>query len=499
MNNKCPKCGGKLSPFYLKQNCPHCGVDLLYYKLEERLEADAAESERQVQKINHFKEVVRSSSVASPLLLIRLILFFTPLASMCLVMYRADDKNVSLISFILSIINHGFDMGAWRTDYLFAVLAIVCVILLSLAVIINSLFSSTKHGTLRNFIFSLVNTFVFGVLSFLVCRNGGEVRIGFYITLAIYAAELILHYVTADKKSEILLILSALICIAIGIICATQKAPLIDYPLYGNTGDISVVSFNTAAPWGTPFDDTAGADRAKRFTDYMKVVSPELIGTQELNSSWLEAINAELPEYESYAVKRGGDSDENRSEMNGIFWLKQRFSALETHTFWLTDTPETESRFTYTDENGEEREAGCNRICSYAILSDAQTGKTVAFMNTHLDNSSEEAMNFGAGLICERINEIKEKYDGVVIILTGDFNQTDDGIAYKTITAVLNDTTDKQKQCATWQDWGYTDTGDKPIDFIFTSAEGTDYQVLDFKRDGYISDHFGIKADIAVE
>ena len=35
MNNKCPKCNGKISLFYLKQNCPPCGVDLLYYKLDE--------------------------------------------------------------------------------------------------------------------------------------------------------------------------------------------------------------------------------------------------------------------------------------------------------------------------------------------------------------------------------------------------------------------------------------------------------------------------------
>ena len=58
MNNKCPKCGGRLSPFYLKENCPHCGVNLLYYKLEERLEADALESARQEEKLRHFKETL---------------------------------------------------------------------------------------------------------------------------------------------------------------------------------------------------------------------------------------------------------------------------------------------------------------------------------------------------------------------------------------------------------------------------------------------------------
>ena len=33
----CPKCSKKLSLFYLKPNCPGCGVDLLRYDAEGRL------------------------------------------------------------------------------------------------------------------------------------------------------------------------------------------------------------------------------------------------------------------------------------------------------------------------------------------------------------------------------------------------------------------------------------------------------------------------------
>lgn len=497
MNNKCPKCNGKISLFYLKQNCPHCGVDLLYYKLDERLEADADESDRQVAKLKHFAGVLKASSVESPLKIVRLVLFFTPLLSMCLPMYRAGHKNVSLIGFIMSIVNHGFDIGAWSSDYLFAVLAIVCVILLSLAVIINSLFSATAHGTQRNFIFSIVNTLVFGVLSLLVCLNGGAVKAGFYITLAIYLCEFVLHFFTAEKKPKLLLSVSAVLCAVIAVSCALTSTTEVSHLEKIENKAFTVVTFNIAAPWGTPFDDTAGSDRVHRFTAYMNSVLPSLIGTQELNSYWLETIKKEMPDYESYAVKRGGDGDENTSEMNGIFWLKDKFTAVETNTFWLSQTPEKESRFTYTDENGENQEAGCNRICSYAVLTENSTGKKIAFLNTHLDNSSEEAMEFGAKLIAERIEKIKSEYPDIEIVLTGDFNQTFDGGAYKTFAGILNDTTDKTKQCATWQDWGYTDTGDKPIDFIFTSGKGSEYRVLDNIDTGYVSDHFGVATNIS--
>lgn len=50
MDNRCPKCGKKLSIFYLKQDCPECGCDLLYYDMENRLEQDAAKAEAEYDK-----------------------------------------------------------------------------------------------------------------------------------------------------------------------------------------------------------------------------------------------------------------------------------------------------------------------------------------------------------------------------------------------------------------------------------------------------------------
>ncbi len=186
MNNKCPKCGEKLNPFYLKQNCPHCGVDILYYKLDERLEADAAESLRQEMKLKAFKDTIISSAFASPILIIRFVLFFTPLASTCLPVY----KDLTLISLIMGIIKGSLDTDA----YLLPIISMALVILLSLAVIVSSLFSSTKHGLIRNLIFSAVNTIVLLAFAFIIKNLG----IGWYLTLLIYLLEILLHFV-ADR------------------------------------------------------------------------------------------------------------------------------------------------------------------------------------------------------------------------------------------------------------------------------------------------------------
>lgn len=50
MENKCPKCGKKLSLFYVKQECDNCGCNLLYYDMENRLEQDARQAKEEYDK-----------------------------------------------------------------------------------------------------------------------------------------------------------------------------------------------------------------------------------------------------------------------------------------------------------------------------------------------------------------------------------------------------------------------------------------------------------------
>lgn len=181
MNNTCPKCGKKISPFYMKENCPYCNVNLLYYNLEDNLKADAAQAQKEVDAVNRFLGILKASSVASPVLIVRLVLFFTPLASMCLPMYN----GVSLISLIMGLVNSSMEIG----DVLMPLISMALVVVLSLAVILSSLFSATKTGLLRNMIFSGINTVVFVVLGVII----GGLGAGWFITLAIYILEIIMH------------------------------------------------------------------------------------------------------------------------------------------------------------------------------------------------------------------------------------------------------------------------------------------------------------------
>lgn len=182
-NNICPKCGKKISTFYMKENCPHCNVNLLYYNLEENLKADALQAQKEVDAINRFLNILKTSSISSPVMIFRLVLFFTPLAAMCLPMYG----DISLISLIMGLVKSTVEIN----DVMMPLVSMALVVVLSLAVIISSLFSSTKTGLLRNMIFSFINTAVFVVLGIII----GGMGAGWYVTLAIYILEIIMHII----------------------------------------------------------------------------------------------------------------------------------------------------------------------------------------------------------------------------------------------------------------------------------------------------------------
>ena len=56
--DKCPKCGKKLTILNIKQECPACGCDLLYYDIDKRLEEDAIQAEKEFEELYKFLDKV---------------------------------------------------------------------------------------------------------------------------------------------------------------------------------------------------------------------------------------------------------------------------------------------------------------------------------------------------------------------------------------------------------------------------------------------------------
>ena len=255
--------------------------------------------------------------------------------------------------------------------------------------------------------------------------------------------------------------------------------------------NLIVASYNTAAPWGNVLEGTHSAKRVKLFAQQINDRLPDVLGVQEINSTWVEKMEEFLPQYDYYGVKRGGDANENQSEMNGIFYLKDKFELLDCGTFWISDTPEVESKY---------KDAGCYRICSYVILKNRTTEKVFAHFNTHFDNTSVAAQELGGKLVGERSKEITAKYGDIPVVITGDFNQYSDAPGcvaleengYKN----ANKTVENGDNMVTYNDWSKETVG-RPIDFIFVNDNFVIKNYVVVTETGAktnVSDHYMIEA-----
>lgn len=196
MSNKCPKCGEKLSPLYMKQNCPKCNTNLVYYDLENRLKADHEQAMKEQEAVDRALNNIKSSAFGGPLQIIRFVLMFSPLLWMCLPTFKSADRtSISLISVIMGIINGSLSLDQILSDksYLFPIVTMVCIILFSLFEIIASLFSVGEKAIRKIRAFAVLNRIVFLICFIVSIIYGADEVIGFYGVVLTYLLTALLH------------------------------------------------------------------------------------------------------------------------------------------------------------------------------------------------------------------------------------------------------------------------------------------------------------------
>jgi len=192
MSNKCPKCGAKLSPFYLKPNCPSCGVNIVQYGFDERLESDKIRAEKEWERVDNFLNGLKMSSIGSPIAIVRLISFFLPIVALLIPVYKVNDAGINLISIIKSIISDSASVFQNKA-MLLCFISFAAVILTSLVCAVISLFSYTKNGYKRNIILSVIQICTFIVLSIAAVINGASIFAGAAAVILLQILTLYLH------------------------------------------------------------------------------------------------------------------------------------------------------------------------------------------------------------------------------------------------------------------------------------------------------------------
>lgn len=259
----------------------------------------------------------------------------------------------------------------------------------------------------------------------------------------------------------------------------------IGYGLKVEQAEIVVMSYNIRC---INFDNNpidVWGRRQEPLIAHIKMHNPDIIGMQEVTPLQAKYLDEHLADYDF--VRQNRDTW-IFSESNPIYFKKDKFTLIDSGTFWLSETPETMSL---------SWRSSCFRICTYAVLKDNKSGKVFTHFNTHLDHQSALARENGSSLILERIQAQENP-----AILTGDFNLKESTAVYRMVADSLEDTKYIAKDTmssGSFHNYGKTEVkGGEPIDYIFVTKGDFDvlsYAVLAEQVDGiYTSDHYAVKS-----
>lgn len=239
--------------------------------------------------------------------------------------------------------------------------------------------------------------------------------------------------------------------------------------------------------------------RKDNAAEMVRMNDVDILGMQEVLLNQMNDLKERLPQYTAIGVGREDGAD--KGEFSPIFYKKDRFSAIESGTFWVSETPEV--------AGSKGWDASYIRVATWAILKEKATGKEIFAINTHLDNDGLIARKEGGNLLLKKAEELGK---GLPIVLTGDFNDTPQSEAIKNITDasktnhLLDSRTIALKTLGT--DWTFHNFGrlaesERPlIDYIFVSKQikVQDYVVLPDTLNGtFVSDHKPVLSKITIE
>lgn len=233
---KCPKCNAKLRLFDWRPECPKCGVNMVYYGMEDRLLADAEKAEAEHAKFQKGLDRFKASAIGGPRQIARIVLSIIPVAGLFLDLVGlplakltlqnipyyseagvASEINIGILK-IVEFFTDYFDVNALLSviqdpivgkAFIFFAVAIVLLALSIIMGILNfarNFCSSKKKSCIKNVIVSalsavlvIVSGVIFGqfaneihaVFSDFV---SGEMGYGVFVTAALHIPVMVINF-----------------------------------------------------------------------------------------------------------------------------------------------------------------------------------------------------------------------------------------------------------------------------------------------------------------
>lgn len=233
----------------------------------------------------------------------------------------------------------------------------------------------------------------------------------------------------------------------------------------------------------------AAEDRYYMIEQSIEKGMPDSLGVQEATPEWMSYLGEALEAYDYVGVGRDNGVDEG--EYAAVFYLKDKYTPVDSGTFWLSDTPDKVSKGWGAD---------CYRICTWVILENKATGEQYVHMNAHFDYANDDIRFNSADLILEKAKE----FGDIPVVYTADMNFSEDSEFFEYMLDdgyLLNARTlaEDSMDYLTYHDRKPDTHENSKIDFIMVSDKFSvdSYRVVTAGIDGkYVSDHFPIYADM---
>ena len=248
---------------------------------------------------------------------------------------------------------------------------------------------------------------------------------------------------------------------------------------------LRVVSYNIKNDYDKSPPNNWSA-RKLAMSEQIKEINPDVLGLQEALLNQIEDLQKALPAYSW--VGMGRDGDPTSGEFCAIFYKKEKFTKLNSNTYWLGEQP-SKPHLSY--------DAAYPRIVTALELQSPNGAKTY-ILNTHFDHIGETARLKAA----EQIAANSQPYENT--ILMGDFNATKDSPPIQELLKTFQDSRTAALPEISGEETTFNGFTKDPIDYRidFILFKGSKLKAVKQahiqkkKSDGnYISDHFPIYAD----
>lgn len=188
---------------------------------------------------------------------------------------------------------------------------------------------------------------------------------------------------------------------------------------------LTVMTFNVRQP-----DEADGPNawphRRDLVADTIRMVEPDVLGTQELYITQARDLEARLPEYAWFGTGRYGD---DRDKHVGIFVRRDRVRVRASGDRWFSLTPDSPGTRAWAIDKP--------RHLTWGVLDIAGIG-ALTFVNSHFPYLSHqtEARHHAARIVIETAQALAPS--GPVVV-TGDFNATADSAVHRQLREVFSD------------------------------------------------------------